>query len=203
MNETTQAATNPTPDDNNQQDARVKFEAARLTRRQALAKFGFRFGMVAVAALSVDDLVRATGQALQQRADTNKAVEQVARELQRAGVANADMLPPDTDPIPCDGCGECVETDEIECVDCDPSCGQLSGSGSKKKPKPKPSVKCKQCCTDYAKNKKNCHDHYKRCIADGRDGVVCSNEEESCLKFFAHDPFFACKAKECPPGFSC
>lgn len=64
-------------------------EAEALTRRAALGRIGFLAGAAAVAALTSDDLTRLVGRELQKRAGDNKVVEQVAKELQGAGIAIA------------------------------------------------------------------------------------------------------------------
>ena len=69
-------------------------------------------GAAAVAALSVDDLARLAGNEMSRRAQGNKVVEQVAKELQNAGVAQAfpcyalneagqPLLDNNGDPLPC------------------------------------------------------------------------------------------------------
>jgi RecA/RadA recombinase len=69
--------------------AKEKFERERLTRRQALKRFGMTAGMAAFAMFSVDDLAHIVGKAMQQRAGDNKVAEQIAQEFQQAGVALA------------------------------------------------------------------------------------------------------------------
>jgi hypothetical protein len=71
------------------QEKLAEFEAQKMTRRQALGRFGFLAGAAAVAALSVDELTRMAGNEMSRRAQGNKAVEQVAKELQNAGIAHA------------------------------------------------------------------------------------------------------------------
>ena len=70
--------------------AKEKFERERLTRRQALKKFGMTSAMAAFALFSVDDLARMVGKTMQQRAGDNKVAEQIAQEFQQAGVVMAD-----------------------------------------------------------------------------------------------------------------
>ncbi len=72
---------------------RERFERERLSRRQALKRFGMTSAMAAFAMFSVDDLARMVGKAMQQRACDNKVAEQVAREFQNAGVAFAASGP--------------------------------------------------------------------------------------------------------------
>jgi hypothetical protein len=76
------------------QEKLAEFQAQKMSRRQALGRFGFLAGAAAVAALSVDELTRLAGNEMSRRAAGNKAVEQVARELQNAGVAHALKPPP-------------------------------------------------------------------------------------------------------------
>jgi len=66
-----------------------RFERERLTRRQALRKFGITAGMATFAMFSVDDLARMVGRAMQQRAGDNKIAGQIALEFQQAGIAMA------------------------------------------------------------------------------------------------------------------
>ncbi|WP_394794056.1 hypothetical protein [Armatimonas sp.] len=67
----------------------AQMEKEKLTRRQALARFGFQAGAAAIAALTADDLLRAVGKEMKQRAGDNKVAQQVAREFHDAGVAYA------------------------------------------------------------------------------------------------------------------
>ncbi len=66
-----------------------RFERERLSRRQALKKFGMTAGMATFAMFSVDDLARMVGKSMQQRAGDNKVAGQIAQEFQEAGVALA------------------------------------------------------------------------------------------------------------------
>ena len=77
-----------------------RFERERLSRRQALRKFGVTAGMATFALFSVDDLARMVGKAMQQRVRDNRVAEQVAEEFQRAGVALASG--------PSSSCQHCV-----------------------------------------------------------------------------------------------
>ncbi len=70
--------------------AKEKFERERLSRRQALKRFGMTSAMTAFVLFSVDDLARMVGKAMQQRAGDNKIAAQLAQEFQNAGVAFAD-----------------------------------------------------------------------------------------------------------------
>ena len=76
-----------------------KFEREQLTRRQALRKFGFGAGMAALALLSTDDLAHMVGKRMAQIAGDNKIANTVAKELENAGVARADIY------VPPAGCG--------------------------------------------------------------------------------------------------
>ena len=73
----------------------AQFEKEKLSRRQALARFGFQAGAAAIAALTADELLRKVGKEMQRRAGDNKVAQQVAREFQQAGVANALAIVPD------------------------------------------------------------------------------------------------------------
>ena len=70
--------------------AKQKFERERLTRRQALKKFGLTSAMTAFALFSVDDLARMVGAAMERQARNSKIAEQVAEEFQSAGIVFAD-----------------------------------------------------------------------------------------------------------------
>jgi hypothetical protein len=72
----------------------AKFEAEKMSRRKMLGRFGFTAAAVAVASLTSDDLLRKVGVEMQKRAGDNKIANQVAKELQNAGVANAAARPP-------------------------------------------------------------------------------------------------------------
>jgi hypothetical protein len=66
-------------------------EKAKLTRRQALARFGFQAGAAAVAALTADDLLRKVGEEMQKRAGDSEVANAVAKEFKNAGVVFADV----------------------------------------------------------------------------------------------------------------
>ena len=70
--------------------AKEKFERERLSRRQALKKFGMTSAIATFALFSLDDLARMVGKAMQQRVRDDKVATQVAKELQQAGVVLAD-----------------------------------------------------------------------------------------------------------------
>ncbi len=102
--------------------AKEQFERERLTRRQAMRKFGLTAGMATFAMFSVDDLARIVGKAMQQRAGDNKIAAQIAQEFQQAGIALADVsnaLPYKEYGIKCKGntntygkastCADCVK----------------------------------------------------------------------------------------------
>lgn len=84
-----------------------QIEAERLSRRQALGRIGFLAGASAIAALTSDELLRKVGAEMQKRAGDNQIANQVAKELQAAGVANA------TGTVACANCvtvkTECLE----------------------------------------------------------------------------------------------
>ena len=70
-------------------EERAQFEKEKLSRRQALARIGFQAGAAAIAALTADELLRKVGKEMQRRASDNKVAQQVAKELNNAGVAFA------------------------------------------------------------------------------------------------------------------
>ena len=69
--------------------AQEKFERERLSRRQALKKFGMNSAVAAFAMFSVDDLARMVGKAMERRSRDNKVAAQIAQELRQAGIAFA------------------------------------------------------------------------------------------------------------------
>ena len=73
--------------------AKQKFERERLTRRQALKKFGMTSAMATLALFSVDDLARMVGGALERQARNSKIAAQVAEEFQHAGIAVGAVMP--------------------------------------------------------------------------------------------------------------
>lgn len=90
--------TTPTPE----QIAKArKFEREQLTRRQAIRKLGFGAGAAAFFALSTDDLTHMVGKELQKSAGDNKIANQVAKELNNAGIASADVAWPQRLPGNC------------------------------------------------------------------------------------------------------
>ena len=84
--------------------AKQKFERERLTRRQALKKFGMTSAMATFALFSVDDLARMVGAAMERQAKNSKIAEQVAKEFEAMGVASAYPSYTNNDPN-CVGCG--------------------------------------------------------------------------------------------------
>jgi len=88
-----------------------KFERERLTRRQALKKFGVTTAMATFAMFSVDDLARMVGKAMQQRVSDSIVAEQVAKEFQQAGIAMATNADPELTSIKCiiSGCHDASE----------------------------------------------------------------------------------------------
>jgi hypothetical protein len=100
-----------------------QIEAERLSRRQALGRIGFLAGASAIAALTSDELLRKVGAEMQKRAGDNKVADQVAKELQAAGMANAVGVPPcdpelgfDICPPTC--CESCSDTYNYEMKQC-------------------------------------------------------------------------------------
>ena len=71
------------------EDTLARMERERMTRRAVLAKAGLRFGLGALALLSVDDLARMVGKHMEQQAKQNALVDSVTRELRGAGLAFA------------------------------------------------------------------------------------------------------------------
>lgn len=67
--------------------AKEKFERERLTRRQALKRFGMTSAMATFALFSVDDLARMVGGAMERQARNSKIATQVAKEFQHSGIA--------------------------------------------------------------------------------------------------------------------
>lgn len=102
--------------------AKEKFERERMTRRQALKRFGMTSAMTMFAMFSVDDLARVVGKAMQQRAGDNKIAGQIAQEFQQAGVAFAK--PSGRPPLPSGCSGDQVGNwclgypTTSECVSC-------------------------------------------------------------------------------------
>ena len=109
----------------------AQFEKEKLTRRQALAKFGFQAGAAAVAALTADDLLRKVGQEMRKRAGDNKVAQQVASEFEKAGVAHAVVVPcapiPDICPPTC--CERCLGWYNYESAQCGKSYSTCLNAG--------------------------------------------------------------------------
>ncbi len=97
----TSAATPETTDAAKQSALAERVEQERLTRRQALRKFGFGAGLSAFMLLGVDDLARMVGREMERRAGDNKVAEQIANEFQGMGVAFAS---PSGSGDPCQDC---------------------------------------------------------------------------------------------------
>ncbi|MCX6369365.1 MAG: hypothetical protein NTX57_22055 [Armatimonadetes bacterium] len=129
-------------------------EKAKLTRRQALARFGFQAGAAAVAALTADDLLRKVGEEMQKRAGDSEVANAVAKEFKNAGIAFATEAEP-SDPVypPCTGyqivCknspnrNACCELRRVECQ------AQCEAAGL-------PTGSCAETCNTEVKNCKNC-----------------------------------------------
>ncbi|MDX1935242.1 MAG: hypothetical protein SFU56_21805 [Capsulimonadales bacterium] len=97
-------------------EARARFEAERLSRRQALRKFGFGAGMAALMALSADDLARLAAARLERVARDNQTARQIAEEFKNAGIAQAAMSP-------CAGCEDCPPYPKaFSCTPCSKRC---------------------------------------------------------------------------------
>jgi hypothetical protein len=104
--------------------AKEKFERERLTRRQALKKFGMTSAMAAFALFSVDDLAHMVGKAIEQKAGDSQVATQVAKEFQSAGIALADGPSGSS----CQHCANQLHLDNCYCVD------TYSGGGSSPNP---------------------------------------------------------------------
>jgi len=103
--------------------AKEKFERERLSRRQALKRFGMTSAMATFAMFSVDDLARMVGTAMQQRARDNKIAGQIAREFQGAGVALAGSpSSPTSCGYPCQYCGTVFAAETKNVYDCQGAC---------------------------------------------------------------------------------
>lgn len=91
-----------------------QIERERLTRRQALRKFGFGAGLSTFLLLGVDDLARMVGAKMQQMAGDNQVANQIAKEFQSAGIALA------SGPSGCHNGpsgGTCTGCDGMEAID--------------------------------------------------------------------------------------
>jgi len=75
------------------------FERERMTRRQALKKLGITSAMATFAMFSIDYLAHMVGSAMHKTGANSKLVEQVAMELDNAGVAMASW----SGNVPCVG----------------------------------------------------------------------------------------------------
>ena len=73
--------------------AKQKFERERMTRRQALKRFGMTSAMATFALFSVDDLARMVGGAMERQARNSKIAAQVAEEFQHSGIAVGAVMP--------------------------------------------------------------------------------------------------------------
>jgi hypothetical protein len=109
----------------------AQMEKEKLTRRQALARFGFQAGAAAVAALTADELLRKVGKDMQRRAGDNKVAQQVAKELSNAGVVSAAAATPFCENKP-SGLAGCLGADT------GPYCRSHNGNISD----------CRKCCED-------------------------------------------------------
>ena len=98
--------------------AKQKFERERLTRRQALKRFGMTSAMTAFALFSVDDLARMVGAAMERQAKNSKIAEQVAKEFQSAGIAMAAPYYSST----CGGATDCTDCQNYIRTSCNKVC---------------------------------------------------------------------------------
>lgn len=129
----------------------AQMEQEKLTRRQALYRFGFHVGAAAIAALTADELLRKVGAEMQKRAGDSKVAQQVARELSNAGVAMA--VPPPCWPLP--NASDCGPADSYNHCryhfyynDSGAPCWTASTGPNTNNlpPCPDPVGKCKACC---------------------------------------------------------
>jgi len=107
-----------------------QIEQERMTRRQALGKFGFGAGLSAFLLLGVDDLARTVGAKMQQMAGDNQVAQQIAEEFQSAGVAFASPSSPTISPSN-SGCQACRDQYHQGFDACDAAYGACSGCGGK------------------------------------------------------------------------
>jgi hypothetical protein len=99
VNETPEPAS---PDSLTPAEAKAKLaelEKAKMTRREAFGRIGFRAAATAIAALSADDLLRAVGREMERRNFDSEVAQNVATEFKNAGAAFAEA--PDPSPLPC------------------------------------------------------------------------------------------------------
>jgi hypothetical protein len=107
----------------------AEFEQAKMTRRNLLARFGFKVAAATVAALTADDLLRAVGKEMERRSGDNEVAQQVAEEFKNVGIAFAG-------PSGCRRSGnQCVGPD---CLQTMPLCGCTCTEGPK----------CQDCCDE-------------------------------------------------------
>ncbi|MGC4045789.1 MAG: hypothetical protein QM758_18520 [Armatimonas sp.] len=127
------------------------FEKEKMSRRNALSRFGFLAGAAAVAALTSDELLRKVGDKLSQSSGDNKVAQQVAREFQAAGVALAS---PSDDITGCSGCiSPCNGGSFQKCVACGDTSNNYCDGKQRKVDRPCSEVgelfgrdRCKECC---------------------------------------------------------
>jgi hypothetical protein len=99
----------------------AEFEAAQLTRRAALAKFGLRSVAAVLGVLTIDDLARKVGQQMERQAGNNQVASAVAKEFQAAGIAFADDTGASDNPCgPFTGkdCSGCCNSFKIQTLTC-------------------------------------------------------------------------------------
>lgn len=156
--------------------AKQKFEQERLTRRQALKKFGMTSAMATFALFSVDDLARMVGGAMERQARNNKIATQVAEEFKHSGIAlAATYYTYYTCAIGgCKNLSECTPNNFIWCKPCSSTtaihpcvkealnCNRPYGNGG---------VPCQDCCYNMrnqcvAANYGGCDALYSSCMTD-------------------------------------
>ena len=157
-------------------------EAAKMTRRAALAKIGLRGGMAIFAAFSIDDLARKAATVLSQQGRDNKVVDEVARQMHNAGVSFAAVPPTD----------DTLYTDEPCIAEESTEPGAMSPcSGTKCK------GACCQACKDNQSRVKKCAEVYAVCKGSPS---VCAQEQIDCnqksLEQFNKD-FAGCGSCQC------
>lgn len=161
-------------------DARAEFEEKRLSRRKVLRKMGFTTVLTGGFFLW-EEVARAVFGQLEAHKLTQGIADDVARDFRELGVAHADTIGSGD----CDDCGgECVEDDEYECVDCDPSCSTTAAAGSSGGNKKKKKKVCdpKAYVSDCQKNSPNiptldccqtkCNNECKGTSSGTRDALI-------------------------------
>lgn len=139
-------------------------EQKRMSRREALARVGFKAAAAAVAALTADDLLRLTGRAMEQHAGDNEIARKVAQEFKNAGVAHAGASGFLCKAFGCPGCASLPSG--YKCISCNVVCGM-------------PGFNCPgtvgddehiTCCTNM----------YNACLKAGKSQADCQGMQEYC-----------------------